>query len=223
MSTFLSKKKRPSNSVKFDESNDESNDDNVADVADDIRIDITDSSSPKESITIEDKMTDKAEVPPKNLQKINKFQPQRKKVTEAPSACIDYGQDICKDYYETGFCGFGDSCKFIHTRLEQKSTWELEREFIKLQNEKLNSTSSVDVDVDVKKEMESKKIVERKCSLCLREPPNIPFLLAPCNHLFCEDCYMMDMDEENISCPDCGFDLTGKTMLYSAAGDNGSK
>lgn len=28
----------------------------------------------------------------------------------------DYQPDICKDYKETGFCGFGDSCKFLHDR-----------------------------------------------------------------------------------------------------------
>jgi RING finger protein 113A len=25
----------------------------------------------------------------------------------------DYQPDVCKDYKETGFCGFGDSCKFV--------------------------------------------------------------------------------------------------------------
>ncbi|NXH88556.1 R113A protein, partial [Edolisoma coerulescens] len=30
----------------------------------------------------------------------------------------DYQPDICKDYKETGFCGFGDSCKFLHDRLD---------------------------------------------------------------------------------------------------------
>ncbi|KAF0977389.1 hypothetical protein FDP41_003381 [Naegleria fowleri] len=27
---------------------------------------------------------------------------------------MDYQPDICKDYYETGFCGYGDNCKFAH-------------------------------------------------------------------------------------------------------------
>ena len=26
---------------------------------------------------------------------------------------FDYQPDICKDYKETGFCGYGDSCKFV--------------------------------------------------------------------------------------------------------------
>ena len=40
----------------------------------------------------------------------------------------DYAPDICKDYKETGFCGFGDSCKFMHDRSDYKFGWQLERE-----------------------------------------------------------------------------------------------
>lgn len=40
----------------------------------------------------------------------------------------DYQPDICKDYKETGFCGFGDSCKFLHDRSDYKHGWQLEKE-----------------------------------------------------------------------------------------------
>lgn len=40
----------------------------------------------------------------------------------------DYQPDICKDYKETGFCGFGDSCKFLHDRSDYKAGWQLERD-----------------------------------------------------------------------------------------------
>ena len=40
----------------------------------------------------------------------------------------DYAPDICKDFKETGFCGFGDSCKFMHDRGDYKFGWQLERE-----------------------------------------------------------------------------------------------
>ena len=42
---------------------------------------------------------------------------------------MDYQPDICKDYKETGFCGYGDSCKFLHDRGDYKSGWQLEREW----------------------------------------------------------------------------------------------
>jgi len=38
----------------------------------------------------------------------------------------DYQPDICKDYKETGYCGFGDSCKFLHDRSDYKAGWQME-------------------------------------------------------------------------------------------------
>ena len=37
------------------------------------------------------------------------------------SVRFDYQPDICKDYKETGYCGYGDSCKFMHDRGDYKS------------------------------------------------------------------------------------------------------
>eukprot|EP00967_Tisochrysis_lutea_P010500 scaffold12024_cov22-Tisochrysis_lutea.AAC.1 len=34
---------------------------------------------------------------------------------------------LCKDYKETGFCSYGDSCKFMHDRGDYKMSWELDR------------------------------------------------------------------------------------------------
>merc|ERR1712151_1268208 len=36
---------------------------------------------------------------------------------------------ICKDYKETGYCGFGDSCKFLHDRSDYKQGYQLEKEW----------------------------------------------------------------------------------------------
>ena len=43
------------------------------------------------------------------------------------TARFDYQPDVCKDYKETGYCGYGDACKFVHDRSDYKSGWELER------------------------------------------------------------------------------------------------
>lgn len=42
---------------------------------------------------------------------------------------IDYQPDICKDYKETGFCGWGDQCKFVHDRSDYKAGWQIEKEW----------------------------------------------------------------------------------------------
>ncbi|EFR00599.1 pre-mRNA-splicing factor cwc24 [Nannizzia gypsea CBS 118893] len=41
----------------------------------------------------------------------------------------DYAPDVCKDYKRTGFCGFGDSCKYLHAREDYKAGWELDRDW----------------------------------------------------------------------------------------------
>lgn len=40
---------------------------------------------------------------------------------------VDYQPDVCKDYKETGYCGYGDSCKFMHDRGDYKMGWEIDR------------------------------------------------------------------------------------------------
>lgn len=49
---------------------------------------------------------------------------------------FDYKPDVCKDYKETGFCGFGDSCIFMHDRSDYKHGWQLEKEWEEKQRAK---------------------------------------------------------------------------------------
>ena len=42
---------------------------------------------------------------------------------------IDYKSGICKDFRDTGFCGFGDNCIFMHDRSDLYSGWELDNIF----------------------------------------------------------------------------------------------
>jgi RING finger protein 113A len=43
---------------------------------------------------------------------------------------------VCKDYKTTGFCGFGDSCKFLHAREDYKAGHQLEKEWDETQKKK---------------------------------------------------------------------------------------
>ncbi len=43
------------------------------------------------------------------------------------TARFDYQPDVCKDYKETGYCSYGDTCKFMHDRGDYKSGWELDK------------------------------------------------------------------------------------------------
>ncbi|EZG78146.1 putative zinc finger protein [Gregarina niphandrodes] len=42
---------------------------------------------------------------------------------------VDYNPELCKDYNETGYCGFGDTCKFLHDRYNYKAGWQIEHEW----------------------------------------------------------------------------------------------
>ncbi|KAK9459372.1 uncharacterized protein V1516DRAFT_679731 [Lipomyces oligophaga] len=48
----------------------------------------------------------------------------------------DYQPDVCKDYKQTGFCGYGDSCKFVHMRENYKAGWQLDKEWEEVQRKK---------------------------------------------------------------------------------------
>lgn len=42
---------------------------------------------------------------------------------------MDYQKDVCKDFLKTGYCGFGDTCKFLHYREESVGSGPKEKEW----------------------------------------------------------------------------------------------
>lgn len=83
---------------------------------------------------------------------------------------IDYQPDVCKDYKETGFCGYGDSCKFLHDRGDYLAGWQLD---------KLDPDSGKPV-VEEEDELEE---VPFACLIC-RKPFTDP-VVTKCGHYFC--------------------------------------
>ena len=57
----------------------------------------------------------------KDRHKMNKF--------IKSSIRVDYKPGICKDFRDTGFCGFGDNCLFLHDRSDLYQGWELDNIF----------------------------------------------------------------------------------------------
>lgn len=85
---------------------------------------------------------------------------------------FDYKPDLCKDYNETGFCGFGDSCKFLHDRGDYKSGWELEKEWSDM--------------MKMKQEAELAGLVENEdCLEDEEEDDDFPHECVICNKEFC--------------------------------------
>lgn len=92
----------------------------------------------------------------------------------------DYQPDICKDYKETGFCGFGDSCKFLHDRSDYKFGWQLEME----SNQEGDSDGDDPSKYEIKEEDDN--YLPFKCLICRGSYVNP--VMTKCKHYFCEKC-----------------------------------
>ncbi len=126
--------------------------------------------------------------------------PQRAPSNVRATVRWDYAPDICKDYKETGFCGFGDSCKFMHDRSDYKFGWQLEREM-------QEGTYGEDDEDDGKYEVSSdEEDLPFKCFIC-KESFRSP-VVTKCKHYFCERC-ALDHYRKSQRCFACGKQTNG--------------
>lgn len=132
--------------------------------------------------------------------------------------------DICKDYKETGFCGYGDSCKFLHDRSDYKSGWQLEKEWDNEQaikkkkleqtisnfqkNEENDNTITGPGEDNDDDEDDNKYVIDNEeeelpfaCFIC-REDFKNP-IMTLCNHYFCLQCAIDSGKKNNNKCIVC--------------------
>lgn len=106
----------------------------------------------------------------------------------------DYAPDLCKDYNETGFCGFGDSCKFLHDRGDYKAGWELDAEWEREQRQKLEREREIQSTIEHGNESVAESIAADHnptiCPIC-KEEYKRPIVETRCGHRFCEACALM--------------------------------
>ena len=127
----------------------------------------------------------------------------------------DFAPDVCKDYKQTGFCGFGDSCKFLHAREDYKQGWELDRDWeIGTKGKKLggrtvasaNRAAQGGGDDDEEAENELLESIPFACIIC-QQPYKFP-VVTTCGHYFCEKC-ALDRYKKTPNCAACGFGTGG--------------
>ncbi|EGO00336.1 hypothetical protein SERLA73DRAFT_180881 [Serpula lacrymans var. lacrymans S7.3] len=102
--------------------------------------------------------------------------PQRSTNTIRTVTIVDYQPDVCKDYKETGYCGFGDTCKFLHDRGTYLAGWQLDN---LAANPKKNVEDVSDSDSD-------DEDIPFACLICRKhytEP-----IVTRCGHYFCSAC-----------------------------------
>jgi RING finger protein 113A len=120
----------------------------------------------------------------------------------------DFAPDVCKDYKQTGFCGWGDSCKFLHSREDYKQGWELDRDWeIGTKGKKVvgktvasanRSGTTGEEDEEDDAFLES---IPFACIIC-KKPYTNP-IVTKCGHYFCESCALQRY-RKNPSCAACG-------------------
>lgn len=92
---------------------------------------------------------------------------------------VDYQPDICKDYKETGYCGFGDTCKFLHDRSDYLAGWQMDSA-----GEAADARAGT-FGLDLEDDEED---IPFACLLC-RQPFTDP-VVTLCGHYFCAQCAM---------------------------------
>ncbi|KAL8429389.1 hypothetical protein Efla_001227 [Eimeria flavescens] len=131
---------------------------------------------------------------------------------------IDYKPEICKDYKETGYCGYGDCCKFLHDRTDYKEGWQVDKEWEEVQRKKqerlrrhaegedsLSSSGSSDSE----EEEEDEDGLPFACLKC-REKWTLAMnpVVTRCRHYFCESCATEEYKKSS-KCSQCGTDTNG--------------
>jgi len=104
----------------------------------------------------------------------------------------DYEPCLCKDWNETGFCGFGDSCKFLHDRTDYKYGWQLDRE---VEEGRHGTEENYEVSDDEGDQLPF------ACFIC-RNPFTHP-VVTKCKHYFCEQCALQHYKKSK-RCYACG-------------------
>ena len=128
----------------------------------------------------------------------------------------DFAPDVCKDYKQTGFCGFGDQCKFLHAREDYKQGWQLDREWEKVNKGKksagsgnvvasVDRSAADDDDADAADEAMLEKI-PFACIIC-KGPYKEP-IVTRCGHYFCLPCALKRYRKDP-SCAACGAGTSG--------------
>jgi RING finger protein 113A len=125
----------------------------------------------------------------------------------------DYAPDVCKDYKNTGFCGYGDNCKFLHAREDYKQGWQLDKEWETVTQGKKNLGGTIVASANRDKKTEDEDNDEEvpedipfACIIC-NGPYKSP-VVTRCGHYFCESCALQRYRRDP-SCAACGSGTNG--------------
>ncbi len=138
--------------------------------------------------------------------------PARPSANYRMTVLVDYQPDVCKDYKETGFCGFGDSCKFLHDRSDYKAGWQLDRDWNaaqKAKKERENGLKIVgDEEQDEPRPGDDLPFACLICKVPWESPSCADPVVTKCGHYFCETCALRQNSKAG-KCFACGKSTRG--------------
>jgi RING finger protein 113A len=149
--------------------------------------------------------------------------PLRAPTAARTTVLVDYAPDICKDYKETGYCGYGDACKFMHDRGDYKAGWQIDADWEAKQKKEAAAAAAADAwaEEDGEEGGDSK-------GKGAGDAGGLPFaclgcrvawhaasrpVVTPCRHYFCEACALASATS---LCPACS-KPTGGTFNAATA------
>ncbi|KAI9219373.1 hypothetical protein BC828DRAFT_332136, partial [Blastocladiella britannica] len=144
---------------------------------------------------------------------------------------FDYQPDICKDYAQTGFCGYGDSCKFLHDRGDYKAGWQIDNEWNA--NQKARREAERLAMIEAERDAAAEYLIDEyddkvpnaaangSTNADEEEEDELPFacficrngftnpVVSKCGHYFCEQCALDRYRQGKPKCAACGESTAG--------------
>ena len=109
---------------------------------------------------------------------------------------LDQQNVICENFSKTGYCAFGDACKYLHTRDKFSSSYEADRE--------LEAKAYLELTDKVKKAGELAQ--PEVCPICSKM--YVRPVITMCHHKFCQKCAQERYNTDE-TCAVCGKNTMG--------------
>jgi len=134
---------------------------------------------------------------------------------------FDYQPDICKDYKDTGFCGFGDTCIYLHDRGDHLSGWQLEQQWQQQQEEKKQKQKQEIDEFLSRAGGGGVALSDTRTETLSMTDDGLPFachmcrdyfkdpVVTNCSHYFCSACLLEHVKSVSTCCPICSVETHG--------------